>query len=133
MRFNTAIAAMMEFVNGAYKWDTRPADALRPFILLLAPYAPHLGERSGGGGRRGVGDPGAALGCVPLAAGLPAAGLLPPTPPPPCPQPLAAEEMWEELGGSGSLAYEPWPEADESLLVQSTYQLPVQARPRGGG
>ncbi len=30
------------------------------------------------------------------------------------------------LGRSGSLAYEPWPEADESLLVQSTYNLPVQ-------
>ena len=48
---------------------------------------------------------------------------------PPCP--AAAEEMWTELGGScsssgGSLAYEPWPQADESLLVQSTYNLPVQ-------
>lgn len=30
------------------------------------------------------------------------------------------------LGHSGSLAYEPWPVADESLLVQSTYNLPVQ-------
>lgn len=30
------------------------------------------------------------------------------------------------LGRSGSLAYEPWPEADERLLVQSTYNLPVQ-------
>jgi hypothetical protein len=44
MRFNTALAAMMEFVNGAYKWEARPREALRPFILLLAPYAPHLGE-----------------------------------------------------------------------------------------
>lgn len=43
MRFNTAIAAMMEFVNGAYKWQARPRAALEPFILLLAPYAPHLG------------------------------------------------------------------------------------------
>lgn len=32
------------------------------------------------------------------------------------------------LGHSGSLAYEPWPEADESLLVQSSYNLPVQVR-----
>lgn len=23
MRFNTAIAAMMEFINGVYKWDNR--------------------------------------------------------------------------------------------------------------
>ncbi|KAL4430746.1 hypothetical protein ABPG75_006002 [Micractinium tetrahymenae] len=79
MRFNTAIAAMMEFVNGAYKWQARPRAALEPFILLLAPYAPHL-----------------------------------------------AEEMWTVLGHSGSLAYAPWPEADESLLVSSTYNLPVQ-------
>jgi leucyl-tRNA synthetase len=43
MRFNTGLAAMMEFVNGAYKWEARPRAALEPFILLLAPYAPHLG------------------------------------------------------------------------------------------
>lgn len=37
------------------------------------------------------------------------------------------------LGHSGSLAYEPWPQADDSLLVQSTYNLPVQVRAKGGG
>ena len=40
--------------------------------------------------------------------------------------------MWSVLGHSGSLAYEPWPEADESLLVQTTYNLPVQVRECGG-
>ncbi|WIA22710.1 hypothetical protein OEZ85_001117 [Tetradesmus obliquus] len=79
MRFNTGIAAMMEFVNGVYKWDNRPRAALEPFVLLLAPYAPHI-----------------------------------------------AEELWSRLGHSGSLAYEPWPEADESLLVVDTVNLPVQ-------
>ncbi len=44
MRFNTGIAAMMEFVNGAYKWEQRPRHALEQFVLLLAPYAPHLAE-----------------------------------------------------------------------------------------
>jgi len=44
MRFNTGIAAMMEFVNGAYKWEQRPRQALEQFVLLLAPYAPHLAE-----------------------------------------------------------------------------------------
>ena len=44
MRFNTGIAAMMEFVNGAYKWENRPKAALEQFVLLLAPYAPHLAE-----------------------------------------------------------------------------------------
>ena len=44
LRFNTAIAAMMEFVNAASKWDARPRAVLEPFVLLLAPFAPHLAE-----------------------------------------------------------------------------------------
>eukprot|EP00879_Flechtneria_rotunda_P026887 GHRR01028726.1.p1 GENE.GHRR01028726.1~~GHRR01028726.1.p1 ORF type:complete len:534 (+),score=200.19 GHRR01028726.1:97-1602(+) len=44
LRFNTAIAAMMEFVNGVFKWSNRPREALEPFVLLLSPYAPHLAE-----------------------------------------------------------------------------------------
>jgi len=44
MRFNTAIAAMMEFLNDAQKWSPRPRAALEPFVLLLAPFAPHLAE-----------------------------------------------------------------------------------------
>lgn len=44
LRFNTAIAAMMEFMNAVKKWGNRPRAALEPFALLLAPYAPHLAE-----------------------------------------------------------------------------------------
>ncbi len=44
MRFNTAISAMMEFVNAATKWQTCPRQILEPFALLLAPYAPHIAE-----------------------------------------------------------------------------------------
>ena len=44
MRFNTAISAMMEFVNAATKWGTCPRSVLEPFALLLAPYAPHVAE-----------------------------------------------------------------------------------------
>src|SRR5690554_4726494 len=44
LRFNTAIAAMMEFVNAANKWASVPTSVLEPFVLLLAPFAPHLGE-----------------------------------------------------------------------------------------
>eukprot|EP00897_Mesotaenium_endlicherianum_P007278 jgi/Mesen1/6579/ME000336S05804 len=44
MRFNTAIAAMMEFINAANKWETRPREALEPFVLLLSPLAPHVAE-----------------------------------------------------------------------------------------
>jgi len=44
MRYNTAIAAMMEFVNAAGKWTALPRGAAEPFVLLLSPFAPHLGE-----------------------------------------------------------------------------------------
>lgn len=44
LRFNTAIAGMMEFMNEAKKWPGRPRAALEPLLLLLAPYAPHLAE-----------------------------------------------------------------------------------------
>uniref|UniRef100_A0A453DR88 leucine--tRNA ligase n=1 Tax=Aegilops tauschii subsp. strangulata TaxID=200361 RepID=A0A453DR88_AEGTS len=43
-RFNTAISAMMEFVNAAYKWDTQPKSVIDSFVLLLSPFAPHLAE-----------------------------------------------------------------------------------------
>lgn len=66
------------------KWSApRPAGALRDFVLLLSPYAPHI-----------------------------------------------AEELWSRLGHAGSLSYEPWPAADEALLVENTVKLPVQVRTR---
>ncbi|CAI5489374.1 unnamed protein product [Closterium sp. Naga37s-1] len=79
MRFNTAIAAMMEFTNAAYKWPNVPKDAARPLVLLLSPFAPHV-----------------------------------------------AEELWHRLGGTSSLAYEPWPQALPQYLVEDTIALPVQ-------
>ncbi|BDA40495.1 Leucine-tRNA ligase [Coccomyxa sp. Obi] len=79
MRFNTGISALMEFVNGAFKWEQVPHSVLEPFVLLLAPYAPHL-----------------------------------------------AEELWQVLGHTDTLAYEPWPIHDEQLLVSDTFNLPVQ-------
>ena len=44
MRFNTAIAAMMEFTNHLTPLAVRPRSALEPFVLLLGPFAPHLAE-----------------------------------------------------------------------------------------
>ena len=44
LSFNTAIARMMEFVNFFNKEATRPRACLEPFVLLLSPFAPHLGE-----------------------------------------------------------------------------------------
>lgn len=44
MRFNTAISAMMVFVNEATAWTSRPASVLAHFLVLLQPFAPHLAE-----------------------------------------------------------------------------------------
>ena len=44
LRFNTAISAMMVFVNEAMAWESRPVSVLTPFLQLLAPFAPHLAE-----------------------------------------------------------------------------------------
>ncbi len=44
LRFNTAIAQMMVFTNEMTKLNERPRSLLEPFILLLAPFAPHLCE-----------------------------------------------------------------------------------------
>ncbi|PJE76292.1 leucine--tRNA ligase [Candidatus Uhrbacteria bacterium CG10_big_fil_rev_8_21_14_0_10_48_11] len=45
-RFNTAVAAMMEFINYAYEQEATktPVDlpTLKTFLLLLRPFAPHL-------------------------------------------------------------------------------------------
>jgi leucyl-tRNA synthetase len=44
LRFNTAISAMMVFVNEAITWETKPLSVLRDFVILLAPFAPHIAE-----------------------------------------------------------------------------------------
>ena len=44
LRFNTAISALMVFVNDAITWETKPASVLRDFLTLLQPFAPHLSE-----------------------------------------------------------------------------------------
>jgi len=44
LRFNTAISALMIFVNDANKWDEVPRSVLESFIVLLSPFAPHIAE-----------------------------------------------------------------------------------------
>jgi leucyl-tRNA synthetase len=44
LRFNTAIAAMMEFTNAAGKWTALPREAAEKIALVLSPFAPHMGE-----------------------------------------------------------------------------------------
>ena len=86
MKFNTAIAAMMEFVNTALRAGKVTYDQAGRFILVLAPFAPHI-----------------------------------------------AEELWELTGHQQSLAYEPWPEYDEGMLVEDTAELAVQVNGKTRG
>ena len=44
LRFNTAIARMMEFTNFFTKETSRPREAMTSFVLLLSPFAPHIAE-----------------------------------------------------------------------------------------
>ena len=44
LHFNTAISAMMVFVNDALAWPTKPVAVLREFLILLQPFAPHITE-----------------------------------------------------------------------------------------
>jgi len=78
LRFNTAISAMMIFLNAALKKERITGASASTFIRLLSPFAPHL-----------------------------------------------AEELWEMTGHSGSVAYEPWPVADEKYLKEDLFECPV--------
>ncbi len=79
MSFNTAISRMMEFVNEATKASAVDKEDAEKFVLILAPFAPHM-----------------------------------------------AEELWERLGHTHTLAYEPWPAHDESMLTEDTVDVAVQ-------
>jgi len=77
--FNTAISKLMIFVRDSVKDAPLHREAGEVFVLLLAPFAPHL-----------------------------------------------AEELWQRLDHTMSLAYHPWPVADTAYLVQQTVRLAVQ-------
>ena len=92
LRFNTAIAEMMVFVNEATKARRDPARVVRDVRAVLSPFAPHL-----------------------------------------------AEELWQRLGHTTSIAYEPWPAYDEAKLARDTMtigdpgQRQAARRDRGAG
>jgi leucyl-tRNA synthetase len=79
--FNTAISAMMILVNHLSRLTVRPKDVIEKFVLILAPFAPHI-----------------------------------------------AEELWERLGHTESLAYERWPEYDKELIKEKEIELAVQVK-----
>ena len=77
--FNTAISTMMIFTNHLGKQAVRAKSVVEKFVLILAPFAPHI-----------------------------------------------AEELWEKLGHTDSLAYEPWPEYDRELIKEKEIERAVQ-------
>jgi leucyl-tRNA synthetase len=79
LRFNTAIAEMMVFVNEATKAAAVPRAWFELFVKILAPFAPHLGE-----------------------------------------------ELWQRLGHTHTIAFEPWPAHDERKLVRDVMVIAVQ-------
>ena len=76
LRYNTALSAMMIFMNHVGKVESLSLESARIFVQLLAPLAPHL-----------------------------------------------AEEAWQRLGGSPSVARAPWPAYDESLLKSDEVKI----------
>jgi leucyl-tRNA synthetase len=44
MRFNTAIAKLIELTNQVTKAEARPREVIEPLVLMLAPFAPHIAE-----------------------------------------------------------------------------------------
>ncbi|MFC1781037.1 leucine--tRNA ligase [Planctomycetota bacterium] len=77
--FNTAISAMMIFVNHVGKLSNIPKSVVEKIVLVLAPFAPHI-----------------------------------------------AEELWQKLGHTETLAYESWPEYDKQLIKEKEIELAIQ-------
>jgi leucyl-tRNA synthetase len=79
LRFNTAIARLIELTTHAARLPCVPRALAEPMVLMAAPLAPHI-----------------------------------------------AEELWQRLGHSGTVAYEPFPQPDPALAAADTVTLPVQ-------
>ncbi|WAJ70616.1 leucine--tRNA ligase [Catenovulum adriaticum] len=84
--FNTAIAAIMEFMNKLAKFKAKTAqdnalvrEALNSIVLLLTPITPHI-----------------------------------------------CHQLWQELGNEGAIETSPWPQVDESALVEDEKLIVVQ-------
>jgi leucyl-tRNA synthetase len=98
MRFNTAISALMVFVNEAITWEIKPISVLREFLILLQPFAPHLAEELW--------------------------NKLSKVQSPKFKVPLSPSDGERE--SISALAYQPWPKFDPALLVEDTLEIPVQ-------
>ncbi|MCK4659949.1 MAG: leucine--tRNA ligase [Phycisphaerae bacterium] len=78
-KFNTAIAAIFDFVNTLTPMKQRPRSVIEPFVVVISPFAPHV-----------------------------------------------AEELWERLGHTESLADHPWPQHDPQLARDDQVEVAVQ-------
>jgi leucyl-tRNA synthetase len=78
LRFNTAISAMMIFLNLSTKKGKITLETASAFTKILSPFAPHM-----------------------------------------------AEEVWNLLGNSKTLAFEPWPLFIEEYLKEDNFNYPV--------
>ncbi len=107
MRFNTAISAMMVFVNDAITWETKPCSVLREFLILLAPFAPHLAEELW-----------AKLSTLNSSASAENSGATSN-----CLSRRSEAKMYQP---STSLTYACWPKFDPALLIEDTLEIPVQ-------
>jgi leucyl-tRNA synthetase len=99
LRFNTAISAMMVFVNEAMTWETKPVSLLKTFLQLLAPFASHLAEELWSK----IQSPKSKVKATNATTTL--------------------DFGHETLD---SLSYQPWPKFDPALLVEDTLEIPVQ-------
>jgi len=79
LQYNTAIAAMMEYVNELREQGAGGSELVTPLVIMLAPYAPHI-----------------------------------------------AEELWEVLGGKGSVLEQRWPDYDERLASAGDVEIAIQ-------
>jgi leucyl-tRNA synthetase len=49
LRYNTSIAALMEFVNTLREESCTSREMVEGLVLMLAPFAPHFARRAGSG------------------------------------------------------------------------------------
>ena len=82
LQYNTAIAAMMSYMNVVREKERTPhLDEVLPLVQLISPFAPHV-----------------------------------------------AEELWERLGGKGSIFDAGWPQFDAALAAEELVTIAVQVK-----
>ncbi len=100
LHFNTAISALMVFVNEAMTWEAKPVSVLRDFLILLQPFAPHLAEELWN--KLSLHSPQCTVGAA------------------------ASNPTGNDGLTTVDLSYQPWPKFDPTLLIEDTLEIPVQ-------